>query len=87
LSLIQEFVQQEMSHSHIPTHKKGVGHVTTENSQNEKYAATYHFGNTVVHVVAPPPMTPEEKKRRVDAFYKAAWQVVLELNRKNMVDS
>jgi hypothetical protein len=85
MSLIQEFVQHEMSHKHIPTQKKGVGHVTSPNSQNEEYAATYHFGNTVVHVVAPPPMTPEEKQKKVDAFYEAAWQIVLSLNRKNMV--
>jgi hypothetical protein len=85
MSQIEQFVQHEMSHKHIPTQKKGVGSMSTKNSKNEKYAATYHFGNTVVHVVAPPPMTPEEKQKKVAAFYEAAWQIVLSLNRKNMV--
>ncbi|WHY76264.1 hypothetical protein QNH20_19365 [Neobacillus sp. WH10] len=87
MSLIKEFVQQERSHTHIPTHKKGVGNVTSKNDQNEKYAATYHIGNTVIHVVAPPPMTAEEKQTKVNEFYKAAWEVVKELNRNNMVDA
>ena len=31
----------------------------------QKYAATYKFGKTTVHVVAPPPMTEEEKEKRL----------------------
>ena len=38
-----------------------------------KYAATYKFGKTTVHVVAPPPMTEEEKEKRLHEFHQAAW--------------
>ena len=41
-----------------------------------KYAATYKFGKTTVHVVAPPPMTEEElarRKREFDRACLAAW--------------
>ncbi|WHH58280.1 hypothetical protein [Petroclostridium sp. X23] len=31
----------------------------------EKYDATYKFGNTTVNVVAPPPMTEEELQKRI----------------------
>lgn len=40
-----------------------------------KYAATYRFSGskTVVHVVAPPPMTEEEKELVIRDFHLAAW--------------
>ncbi len=38
-----------------------------------KYDATYHLGNTVVHVVAPPPMTEAEKEKILREFYHHAW--------------
>jgi hypothetical protein len=37
------------------------------------YDATYHLGNTVVHVVAPPPMTEAEKEKILYEFYYHAW--------------
>lgn len=38
-----------------------------------KYDATYYLGNTVVHVVAPPPMSEEEKEKILREFYLHAW--------------
>lgn len=40
-----------------------------------KYDATYRFpgSKAVVHVIAPPPMSEEEKEKKIRAFYKAAW--------------
>lgn len=39
----------------------------------KKYAATYKFGKTTVHVVAPPPMSAEEKQKRIREFHLAGW--------------
>lgn len=45
-----------------------------ENTQQKPpYDATYHLGNTVVHVVAPPPMTEAEKEKILYEFYYHAW--------------
>jgi len=38
-----------------------------------QYDATYHLGNTLIHVVAPPPMTKEEKDEVLREFYRHAW--------------
>lgn len=41
-----------------------------------KYAATYKFGKTTVHIVAPPPIPEEELERRKRQFDRAclkAW--------------
>lgn len=40
-----------------------------------KYAATYKFGKTTVHVVAPPPMSEEQKELVLDNFHKTAWAI------------
>ena len=41
--------------------------------EKAKYDATYHLGNTVVHVVAPPPMSEAEKEKILREFYHHAW--------------
>jgi hypothetical protein len=41
----------------------------------KKYDATYLLGNTVVHVVAPPPMTEDEKEKILSQFYRHAWNI------------
>lgn len=38
-----------------------------------KYAATYKFGKSTVHVVAPPPMTEEEKEKILREYDRAFW--------------
>ncbi|HMM22948.1 MAG TPA: hypothetical protein PKA10_19740 [Selenomonadales bacterium] len=40
---------------------------------DRKYDATYQFGKVVVHVIAPLPMSEEEKQRRLDEYQRAAW--------------
>lgn len=37
-----------------------------------RYDATYQFGNTTVHVVAPK-ITEEENQRRLDEIQRVAW--------------
>ena len=39
---------------------------------DESYDATYQFGNTTVHVVAPK-ITEEENQRRLDEIQRVAW--------------
>lgn len=40
-----------------------------------KYDATYHFGKTVVHIVAPPPMTDEAKEKILRELQLVEWKV------------
>lgn len=42
--------------------------------RERKYDATYHLGNTVVHVIAPPPMTEEQKQAIIADWHHAAWE-------------
>ena len=39
---------------------------------DEQYDATYQFGNTTVHIVAPK-ITEEENQRRLDEIQRVAW--------------
>ena len=39
-----------------------------------KYDATYQLGKTTVHIVAPPPMTEEEKVEILAEFHRLAWE-------------
>jgi len=50
--------------------------------QQEKYDATYKFGNTTVHVVAPKQITPEKFDRVMKEFHNAGWSIINELIRK-----
>lgn len=43
--------------------------------ESKKYDATYKFGNTLVHVVAPSPMTEEEKNRILKEYEQAGWDI------------
>lgn len=42
----------------------------------EKYDATYHSkaGDSIVHVVAPGPMSEEELEKRIREFHHAGWK-------------
>ncbi|MFZ3171211.1 MAG: hypothetical protein WA118_04440 [Carboxydocellales bacterium] len=45
----------------------------------DEYAETYHLGKAVVHIVAPPPMTEEELKRRLEEMQSVAWSIIYKL--------
>lgn len=45
-----------------------------------EYDETYKFGNTTVHVVAPPPMSNEEKERILDEFHQAGYKIWQQLS-------
>ena len=43
----------------------------------QKYAATYHSktGKAVIHIVAPPPMTEEQRQAILSDYYRAGWAI------------
>lgn len=56
--------------------RSGQQHIVNQGGDDpvdQKYDATYQFGKVVVHVVAPPPMSDEEKQRRLADYHRAAW--------------
>lgn len=70
----------------VPSHRhplRGDTSMTKKQvTQNEEYAATYKFGNTVVHVVAPPPMTDEEISQVLSEHHAVGWSIIEELENK-----
>ncbi|MBP2626311.1 MAG: hypothetical protein H6Q68_1022 [Firmicutes bacterium] len=42
--------------------------------EKPKYAATYLLGNTVVHVIAPPPMTEAKKEKILRELQQSEWE-------------
>lgn len=48
------------------------------------YDETYKFGNTVVNIVAPPPMTKEEIEGVLDDYRAACWSIIDELREKGV---
>jgi hypothetical protein len=57
-------------HRHIP---KGESAMT---KQPEKFAATYQFGKTIVHVVAPKPMSDKELQERIKEMHNVGWAIL-----------
>lgn len=49
------------------------------------YDKTYKFGNTTVHVVAPPPMTDEELEQIEKEIHEAAWAILERIEREKEV--
>ena len=75
MSAVSRVVLDDFQHRHQVR-----GDVSMEEKQ--KYAATYQMGNTVVHVVAPPPMSEEEKNDILKKFHLAGWAIIEELEQK-----
>lgn len=40
-----------------------------------KYAESYKIGNTQINVVAPPPMTEEEKNKILAEYHAVGWAI------------
>lgn len=43
--------------------------------ENIKPAKVIKSGNTTIEIYAPPPMSEEEKERRIEEFHHAAWAI------------
>ena len=49
---------------------------------NMEYDKTYKFGQTTVHVVAPPQMTDEELEKIEKEIHKTAWAIIQRVERE-----
>jgi hypothetical protein len=67
-------VQVKQAHRH---HSRG-----DVSMDEQKYDATYQFGSTTVHIVAPKTMTHEEKEKVLNELHYAGWSIVDELVKK-----
>lgn len=50
--------------------------------KEQTYDATYYFGNTVVHIVAPDPKTSEEIEKILEEHHKVGWEIWNDLLKK-----
>jgi hypothetical protein len=47
----------------------------------KKYDATYQYGNTTVHVVAPKPMPGEQKQKIIREMHLAGWTIIQNMSK------
>ncbi|WP_242237411.1 hypothetical protein [Bacillus cereus group sp. BfR-BA-01316] len=74
-------VPTNQSHKHIKSSSRG-----DTMSQQEEYAATYEFGKTKVHVVAPEPKSQKDIDKLLQAYYKAGWAIIKEMQVKENIE-
>ena len=55
-----------------------------EPMKEQKYDATYKFGKSTVHVVAPKLITEEEKEKILDDFHNAGWAILEKLEEQKV---
>ncbi|PEA55199.1 hypothetical protein CON64_07315 [Bacillus pseudomycoides] len=81
MSTIQMAVPTDQSHKHIKSTSRG-----DTMSQQEEYAATYEFGKTKVYVVAPEPKSQKDIDKILQAYYKAGWDIIKEMQVKENIE-
>ncbi|KWU66068.1 hypothetical protein AWW70_00500 [Bacillus mycoides] len=81
MSTFQMAVPIEQQHKHIKSTSRG-----DTMSQQEEYAATYEFGKTKVHVVAPEPKSQKDIDKVLQAYYKAGWAIIKEIQVKENIE-
>ncbi|KZE06277.1 hypothetical protein B4117_2155 [Bacillus mycoides] len=74
-------VPTDPSHTNIESTSRG-----DAMSQQEEYAATYEFGKTKVHVVAPEPKSQKDIDKLLQAYYKAGWAIIKEMQVKENIE-
>ncbi|EJQ58242.1 hypothetical protein [Bacillus mycoides] len=74
-------VPTEQQHTNIESTSRG-----DTMSQQEEYAATYEFGKTKVHVVAPEPKSQKDIDKLLQAYYKAGWAIIKEMQVKENIE-
>jgi len=55
------------------------GHIHGVRGDPMEYALTQKIGNTTVNIVAPPPLTEEEKEKILNELHYAGWAIIYEL--------
>ncbi|MCI0764676.1 hypothetical protein [Bacillus sp. TL12] len=81
MSTIQMAVPTDQQHTNIKSTSRG-----DTMSQQEEYAATYEFGKTKVHVVAPEPKSQKEIDKILRAYYEAGWAIIKEMQAKESIE-
>lgn len=66
----------------MPVHVSKPNMDTPKRGDPMKYDKTYKFGQTTVHVVAPPPMTDEELEKIEKEIHKTAWSIIQRVERE-----
>ncbi|MDR4983548.1 hypothetical protein RGU74_07500 [Bacillus cereus] len=74
-------VPTDQQHTNIESTSRG-----DTMSQQEEYAATYEFGKTKVHVVAPEPKSQKDIDKLLQAYYKAGWAIIKEMQVKENIE-
>ncbi|PGZ69626.1 hypothetical protein [Bacillus sp. AFS029637] len=74
-------VPADQQHTNIESTSRG-----DTMSQQEEYAATYEFGKTKVHVVAPEPKAQKDIDKLLQAYYKAGWAIIKEMQMKENIE-
>ncbi|WP_432400856.1 hypothetical protein [Wukongibacter sp. M2B1] len=44
-------------------------------NREDAYNTTYHFGNTVVHIVDSKSKTPEEIEKILEEYHRVGWEI------------
>jgi len=79
MSAIQMAVPVDQQHTHIKNTSRG-----DSMNHQEKYAATYQFGNTKVNIVAPPSKPKKEIDTIIREMHLAGWAIIREMQEKNI---
>lgn len=81
MSTIQMAVPTDQQHTNVKSTSRG-----DTMSQHEEYAASYEFGKTKVYVVAPEPKPQKEIDKILQAYYKAGWAIIEEMQTKENIE-
>ncbi|MBO1578664.1 hypothetical protein [Bacillus sp. XF8] len=81
MSVVQMAVPTDQQHTNIESTSRG-----DTMSQQEEYAASYEFGKTKVYVVAPEPKPQKEIDKILQAYYKAGWAIIEEMQTKENIE-
>ncbi|MGG3650926.1 hypothetical protein [Bacillus pseudomycoides] len=81
MTAIQMAVPTDQRHTNIESTSRG-----DTMSQQEEYAASYEFGKTKVYVVAPEPKPQKEIDKILQAYYKAGWAIIDEMQTKENIE-
>ncbi|MGH0830875.1 hypothetical protein ACQVTX_21545 [Bacillus pretiosus] len=74
-------VPTDQQHTNIESTSRG-----DTMSQQEEYAASYEFGKTKVYVVAPEPKSQKDIDKLLQAYYKAGWAIIKEMQVKEDIE-
>ncbi|MBJ8026602.1 hypothetical protein [Bacillus cereus group sp. N21] len=81
MATIQMAVPTDQQHKNVKSTSRG-----DTMSQQEEYAASYEFGKTKVYVVAPEPKAQKEIDKILQAYYKAGWAIIDEMQTKENIE-